>query len=356
MENTLAVILNHLGESEVDTLKRVVTEGSSPETKRAYQSDLRYLEIWCMAATGLELEWPASETLIFTFIAHHIGVRDPNSNLVCSMPSKIQANIRAKARHYKTGKPLKLATIRRKLASWGSAHVAAGFKNPVTAEPVKMIISKARRFADKTQPHSANPITREVLNKLLNVCGSGTKGLRDRAMLLVAFGSGGRRRSEICSLQVENIKQLQPVLVENDRRNCLELHFENTKTVDVKCMIAGDAADVLLAWLSHADIIEGPVFRSVDRHGYLGHTAITPDGFYSIIKSLVQKAGLDPALFSPHGLRSGFLTQAGMDGYSLGLAMQQSGHQSMQQANAYFQPGEKMISGIAMIANSGKHK
>jgi integrase len=51
-------------------------------------------------------------------------------------------------------------------------------------------------------------------------------------------------------------------------------------------------------------------------------------------------AGLDPAEFSAHGLRSGFMTQAGRDGIPLVDAMRQSAHRSVQQASGYYDEQE----------------
>jgi len=46
-------------------------------------------------------------------------------------------------------------------------------------------------------------------------------------------------------------------------------------------------------------------------------------------------AGLDPAEFSAHGLRSGYLAKAVNRGIPLPEAMKQSGHRSVQQASSY---------------------
>jgi integrase len=47
-------------------------------------------------------------------------------------------------------------------------------------------------------------------------------------------------------------------------------------------------------------------------------------------------AALDPAQYSAHGLRSGYLTQAAREGVPLPEAMQQSQHRSVQQAARYY--------------------
>ena len=51
---------------------------------------------------------------------------------------------------------------------------------------------------------------------LLASCGtSGLRDIRDRAILMVAFASGGRRRSEIATLRVEQLAAEAPIVVED---------------------------------------------------------------------------------------------------------------------------------------------
>lgn len=54
------------------------------------------------------------------------------------------------------------------------------------------------------------------------------------------------------------------------------------------------------------------------------------------MKRLLTEAGLDPFYVSPHGLRSGFLTQAALDGAPLPAAMRLSLHRSAAQAQKYY--------------------
>jgi integrase len=60
---------------------------------------------------------------------------------------------------------------------------------------------------------SAKAVTGDILAKLLATCG--TDSLRDRAILMVAFASGGRRRNEIAGLRLEQLSVEPPIAVEN---------------------------------------------------------------------------------------------------------------------------------------------
>ena len=81
-------------------------------------------------------------------------------------------------------------------------------------------------------------------------------------------------------------------------------------------------------------------FRRIDRWGRLGATALDPQSVNAILKARCVRAGLDPALFSAHGLRSGFMTEAGKQGVPLPEAMQLSQHRSVQQAARYYNEAE----------------
>ncbi len=60
-----------LTDDDVATLN-LAQEGMGENTLRALASDLGYLEAWCQLATGSPLPWPASESLLLKFVAHHL--------------------------------------------------------------------------------------------------------------------------------------------------------------------------------------------------------------------------------------------------------------------------------------------
>ena len=93
-------------------------------------------------------------------------------------------------------------------------------------------------------------------------------------------------------------------------------------------------------WMQAANITSGPIFREVRKDGSIGANPLTPQSVNLILKKRCRMAGLDPAEFSAHGLRSGFMTQAGRDGIPLVDAMRQSAHKSVQQAAGYYDEQE----------------
>lgn len=181
-----------------------------------------------------------------------------------------------------------------------------------------------------------------MLAKLLATCDSGSpRDLRDRAILMVAFASGGRRRSEVAGLRKEQLTVEPPVKADDGSAlPSLSIHLGRTKTSgsdqDGVVYLTGWPVDALNAWLAAAKIDSGSVFRAIDRWGNVSRRALDPKAINDIVKQRVRMAGLEVGEFSAHGLRSGYLTEAANRGVSLPEAMEQSRHRSVQQASSYY--------------------
>lgn len=91
------------------------------------------------------------------------------------------------------------------------------------------------------------------------------------------------------------------------------------------------------------------MFCGIDRWGNLEKRALTPQAVNLILKRRVAEAGFDPAAFSAHGLRSGYLTETARRGIPLPEAMQQSQHRSVQQASNYYNDAERTLGRAARI-------
>jgi integrase len=175
----------------------------------------------------------------------------------------------------------------------------------------------------------------------------------------MAFGSGGRRRSEIAGLRLEQVSDEPPVARDpGDPRSpllpCLKIALGRTKTTtaseDSFVLLIGPPVEALREWLERADISKGPVFRAIDRWEGVEDKALTPQAVNLIVKRRCLAAGLDKTLFSAHGLRSGYLTEAAQAGVSLPEAMQQSQHRSVQQAAGYYNDAERRQGKAARLA------
>ena len=129
------------------------------------------------------------------------------------MPEAVASVPRAKDQLRLEG-PHAPSTVRRRLAHWSTLHRWRGLTGPFGVPNVRQALRLATRAARHPRGRkSERPVTRDVLDQLLATCEAGSPSdLRDRALLLVAFASGGRRRSEAASLRVADLIVREPVV------------------------------------------------------------------------------------------------------------------------------------------------
>ena len=350
-----------LTDEDVATLNHLAKEGMGENSLRALASDLGYLEAWALAATGAALPWPAPEGLALKFVAHHLW--DPaqrEADPAHGIPAEVAAALTGVGLLRSEG-PHAPATVRRRLSSWSTLHRWRGLLGPFASPALRTAIRLAvRASARPRRRKSRRAVTRDILEKLLAVCGADRLADgRDRALLLVAFASGGRRRSEIAALRVEHCSEEPPVARDpadpnSPRLPCLTIHLGRTKTTgaddDSRALLIGPPVEALRTWLERADIAKGPIFRAIDRWGAIEERALTPQAINLIVKKRCAMAGLDAQEFSAHGLRSGYLTEAARAGVPLPEAMQQSQHRSVQQAASYYNDAERRQGKAARLA------
>ncbi|MGP4753752.1 site-specific integrase [Agrobacterium pusense] len=332
-----------LTDQDVETLKHLVNQGMGDNTLRALTSDLAYLEAWGLAATGQSLPWPAPEALLLKFVAHHLWdperrASDPNHG----MPAEVDENLRGQG-FLKSIGPHAPDTVRRRLASWSTMTKWRGLSGAFSSPALKQAIRLAvRAVPRKRRRKSAKAVTGDILQMLLATCASDSlRDIRDRAILMVAFASGGRRRSEIAGLRVEQLTIEQPIEVEDGPPlPSLAIHLGRTKTTsgdqDDTVYLTGRPVEALYAWMAAAKIDKGSVFRGIGRWGTVSKRALDPQSVNAILKQRAEMAGLDRGELSAHGLRAGYLTEAANRGIPLPEAMEQSKHRSFQQASSYY--------------------
>lgn len=332
-----------LTDQDVETLRHLVNEGMGENTLRALTSDLAYLQAWSLATTKNSLPWPAPEALLLKFVAHHLWQpRQRDADPDHGMPAGVEESLRDQGFLRTTG-PHAPDTVRRRLATWSTLTKWRGLAGSFSSPAVKSAIRLAVRATPRPRKRkSAKAVTGDVLAKLLATCASeNLRDLRDRAILMVGFASGGRRRSEIAGLRREQLTIEAPVTAEGGSSlPSLSIHLGRTKTSgaqdDEVVYLTGRPVDALNAWLVAARIESGTVFRAIDRWGNVSKRAIDPKAINDIVKQRAAMAGLEASEFSAHGLRSGYLTEAANRGIPLPEAMEQSRHRSVQQASSYY--------------------
>ena len=314
-----------------DALNDLYVRGTPENTLRAYERDLIYLTAWKSVAFKESLFWPEREEVALRYILDHS--RDLSAARGRARETAEALIALGLRKSFSCPAP---STLDRRIASWCAFHRMRNLTTPFDAPLVRQARAKARKaMARPPSPKSAHPITREVLEKLLTVQQPDLRGLRDRAMLLLGWASGGRRRSEIVSLDRRDIE-----LEEFEAKGLVWIQLPLTKTTDrgetPRLVLKGLAARMLVAWIDASEISEGPLFRRITRTGVLGQHRLSDAAVSQILKRLLIEAGLGAEYASPHGLRSGFLTQAALSGTPLPAAMRLSLHRSAAQAQKYY--------------------
>lgn len=322
-----------LSANDEAALTDLYVRGTPANTLRAYERDLIYLTAWKQIRLNQALTWPESEAVALRFILDHARDLD---DVPAADPARLTAEALIGAGLRKSLTCPAPSTLDRRIASWRVFHRMRNLASPFDAPLVRQARAKARRAAARPRvPKSARPITRDVLEALLSACGPSLRGIRDRAILVTGWASGGRRRSEIVGLRREDVS-----LEDFEKQGLLWLNMIETKTTQQgatpRLVLKGRAARLLVAWIDAAKINDGPLFRAISKADRPLSRGLSPDAIYQILKRRLVQAGLPADYATPHGLRSGFLTQAALDGAPVQAAMRLSLHRSAAQAQQYY--------------------
>lgn len=303
-------------------------------TRRSYASDVGYFWAWAAAALKVAEAYPVEPATVALFVRQHLE----------GLPEGIEDRLRSEGRKRKAG-PLAVATIERRVAALRSLHRRRRLPEPVDREVLDLLRAGRRQRAAAGGQHKKRAITRDLLDRLLATCeGDGLRGLRDAAILLVGWSSGGRRRSELAAIEVSH---LEPDGVD------FVLLVPKSKTdqegVGARVPVAGRAAEALRSWMEAAGLTEGPLFRQIVGD-VPGHGGVSSWQVTQIVKFRAELAGLAPAQFGAHSLRSGFLTQCGREGVQIAEAMAMSCHRDVGVALGYHQAGSALKNPAARLA------
>ncbi|MBX6396347.1 MAG: site-specific integrase [Alicyclobacillaceae bacterium] len=235
---------------------------------------------------------------------------------------------------------LKASTLERRLASISAAHRAAGYGGiSVRDEPIRSVWAGIRRTKG-TAPAQKAAIRVEDLRRMVEALSDTIQGLRDRALLLVGF-AGAFRRSELVSLDVEDVEQVSQGLIIRIRRSKTDQEGQGRivgipyGSREITCPVRS-----YQAWLQASGIASGAIFRPIDRHGNVQASRLSDRAVAMIVKRAAAAAGLDPTRYSGHSLRAGLATAAAAAGVEERLIMAQTGHRSEKMVRRYIREGE----------------
>lgn len=207
----------------------------APSTAHGLKADERTWRNWC-ESTGCPA-LPATVESICDFLEVHAGL----------------------------GK--KIGTLKRYKSSLATLHEFAGVTgsaNPAQSQEVKLCLKALAREIGVRAVQAA-PLNWPLALRLIDVAGSGLIGYRDAALVATAYDTLARR-SELASLQAEDL------VISPDGTGAITIRRSKTdqEGQGMARFLATETVNRLRAWLVAAEIISGPLFRSVRKQGSLG--------------------------------------------------------------------------------------
>lgn len=281
-----------------------------PQPKRqplrgAYTSDVRIFSKWCRERAVASL--PALPATVAAYLA------------------------------YEANRGSRPSTLGRRLAAIRDAHRSSGIEPPTDTEGVKATLRGIRRTVGIARSRKA-PATAEIARAMARSVGDTLVGKRDRAILLLGF-AGAFRRSELVALAVCDVQVVSGGLRITIKRSKTDQEGEGF-AVGIPFGTRDCAAKALAVWLTASGIVEGAIFRSIDRRGKVSERCLSGRSVANIVKRYAKLAGMEARAFSGHSLRSGFLTSAAANGASIFKMMDVSRHKSADALRGYIQDAE----------------
>lgn len=246
----------------------------SPNTLRAYASDLRHWKAFC-TTRGFDYRGPDPK-------------HDPSRAELEALEVAVSAWV---AQMRKDG--LAPKTRARRIASLCSIYRRLKRKGVVAINPFSLEEGPEREIALALEPTPVS--TPEDVKKLLATCDESTLGIRDTAIIRILWGTGARRAS-LVAMTFERLRA--------DRGGgdyIARLIAKGNKEVPV--LIRGHAATALTRWvtlLREAKLSSGPIWRT--KRGPMSERAVG-----HMLQRRAKRAGVTGSI-SPHTFRVAFLT------------------------------------------------
>ena len=282
-----------LPERQLEAARRYLAAARSENTRIARRSDWRVFAAWCEANERQAL--PAGADTVFSFLLDQVDALEK-----------------------------KPATLARYLTSIATAHGGAGLPDPTKEKRIAELMDGVRRVRG-TRQRLAAPMTHEVLAAVRPHCGP-----RDWAV--VCFGQAlAARRSELCALDLADVVIDGRGAVVTFRRS--KTDQEGRGAVVGVPRLRGSQLCPVAALEAY---LVAPPRRQVGPVLVGARTArLTPMEVHRTVKRVVAAAGIDPAPYSGHSLRAGYVTDARRAGRSWAAIMEHTRHSDMKTVKGY---------------------
>jgi len=193
----------------------------------------------------------------------------------------------------------KSATIRRRINSLGTVLKLSKNHDPTKQPEVILALKRMHRKIGRAQKQ-ATPLTKTLLNQLLNNCDNSIMGIRNQVLLRLGYETM-RRRSELCAFKFQDI-DCTP-----NSKPIIRLNFSKTEQYGTGKVlpISEELLNLLEKWEGIVGD-EGYILRSINKHGHI-RNSLNPASISTILKTLQEglKSGSNKQPLSGHSFRVG---------------------------------------------------
>jgi integrase len=294
-------------ETQASTVSEFVANSLAENTRRAYVSDVDQFLAWGGSV-------PSPPTALATYLAAHAA-------------------------------KLSIATLSRRLASISKAHELRNLPNPCKTELVRATLRGIKRSYGRPQ-EGARPLLVQELLIVLDAMDESLRAIRDRALLLLGF-AGAFRRSELIALDWTDIARAREGLVIRLRQSKTDHERIGRRLGIPKARSRHCPVKALDALLAISGSGAGPIFRRITRTGRFLPERLSGDAVSLILKRRLSLCGIDPAGFSGHSLRAGFVTSAAQANIPIAKIRDQTGHTSDDMVERYIRPSDLFTNNAA---------
>ncbi|KAA0986297.1 tyrosine-type recombinase/integrase [Pseudomonas sp. ANT_J12] len=328
-----------------------IAAGTAANTVRSYRSALAYWSAWLQLRYGhTQGSTPLPAAVALQFVLDHLARPLDDGGWMHLLPPTIDAALVDAGIKAKPG-PLAFSTVSHRLAVLGKWHRINEWDSPCEAPALKTLLREARKAQSRqgVSVRKKSAMVLEPLQALLATCDDGVRGVRDRALLLLAWSGGGRRRSEVVGLQMGDVRPLDA----DTWLYALGVTKTDTGGTRREKPLRCPAAHALAAWLAAAPATEGPLFRRLYKGGKVGTGVLSGDQVARIVQRRAKLAGLE-GNWAAHSLRSGFVTEAGRQGVPLGEVMAMTEHRSVTSVMGYFE-ADALLGTVRKVLSQTPH-
>lgn len=343
---------------EAQRLAELARKGAgAAATLRAYRADWGVFTRWCAARDFQPL--PADPLTVARYIRYLID----RPARTCTETYERAGKALTRKRHEG---PATTATVGRHIVSIRTAHKLRGLPDPTVDETFVRTWKGVRRERGTTSRNQKQAVTKERLIAAVAaierayraaINAAAERGvvreahahelqhIRDKALLLLGW-SGALRRSELTAIAFADVR-------EEDEGLHIDLPRSKTNQEgEAEFVLIHRARDVelcavraVLCWratlaTATPPIIDGRLFRRIDRHGNIG-ASLQSAAVNTLVKRSAAAAGLDPSAFGAHSLRSGWITSGAQAGVHEATLMKHSRHLSIPVFRGYVREANK---------------